>query len=208
MKMQPLDVLGVLYSSPRPGVTGLRFGWKTNDFFAWTQDMEEFRAGIREEIVAEAHHLALWIHRFPEIAFLIGTLWTRSLLIGLLCFIGANLLEIFRFYGVGASWFISQLSRLWGLVKPVFFLGAAILLWPSEKLLSTALLTFLVLQGGLSLITSVVSLVFLPITIRVANFFYGENPYQTDTAIHVTQTMSLVWVLDRWRKILGLAPRT
>ena len=57
IRMQFIDVSGIVYSSPRKGAVGLRLGWQVNEFTRWTNDLEALRPGAREEIVAEAHYL-------------------------------------------------------------------------------------------------------------------------------------------------------
>lgn len=140
MKMQPKDIMGSLYSSG-----GLRFGgFQTYQFLELTEELEKIRPGVREEIVGEAHYLAYWLHNFPEIAFFVGTIISRSFLVGILCFIGGYILEVARFYTFGASPLISQLCRLWNWVKIAFFIAVAILLWPEGKLLPIIFIAFLI----------------------------------------------------------------
>src|SRR5207247_9452135 len=80
MRMAALDVQGSLYSA-----RGLRFGgFQTAQFMTVTADLEARQSGIRAEIVAEAHHLVNWLHRFPEITFLVGAVATRSIPLRLL----------------------------------------------------------------------------------------------------------------------------
>lgn len=58
MKMQAIDSFGSLYSA-----AGLRFGgFQTEQFFEATEELENIRSGVREEIIAEAHCLVYWLH--------------------------------------------------------------------------------------------------------------------------------------------------
>lgn len=143
MKMEPRDVMGSLYSAG-----GLRFGgFQTADFLDATEPLEEKLPGIRERIVAEAHYLVFWLHKFPEIAFFFGIILYKSLSIALLLFVGAFALEIIRFYIFGASPFLSQLCRAWNWIKIPAFIIAATMLWPEGSFLPITLLVFLVLQN-------------------------------------------------------------
>jgi len=194
--MQPIDTAGSLYSSG-----GLRFGgFQTAQFISLTEELENARPGVNEEIIGEAHYLSCWSHRFPEIAFLFGTLSSRSLLIGCLCCIVGKVLEMLRFYVLGASPLISKLCRLWEWLKIPLFIGAAIWLWPEGKLLPIVFIIFLVLQGWFNLVSSVLM---LPITLflltRIYRIFGEQNPQ-----IHNMEAMSIQLVIDRWhRKLLG-----
>jgi len=191
MKMKPIDVMGSLYSKG-----GLRFGgFQTQQFLEVTEDIEELRPGVREEIVAEADSLIRWQHRFPEIAFLLGTVMTGSLLIGFLSFLGAYLIEILRFYTFGASPVLSRLCGLWGWVKWPLFLGAAILLWQQARMVSIVLITFLILQG-LFMLVSVIGM--FPIRAIIATLlfraFRKKHPH-----IHNMEGLAMQFVIDRWR---------
>jgi hypothetical protein len=91
--MQPVDALGSLYSAG-----GLRFGgFQTHQFIELTEELEELRPGVREEIVAEAHYLVYWLHRFPEISFFVGTSISQSLFIGCLAFLGGEAIKTKEF---------------------------------------------------------------------------------------------------------------
>lgn len=191
MKMQPVDTMGSLYSS-----AGLRFGgFQTSQFMELTEDLEELRPGVREEIVAEAHYLAFWLHRFPEIAFFFGTLFSRSLLVGSLCFVGAFLLEIFRFYILGASPFVSHLHRLWNWTRWPLFLGASLLLWPEGRIIPIVFMMFLILQGWAGLISTIVM---LPIKLTALTLLYRlsgkKRPHIYNMEGHAMQ-----YAIDRWR---------
>jgi hypothetical protein len=194
MKMRPVDAVGVLYSSG-----GIRFGgYQTSQFIDLTAELELIRPDAQEEIVAEAHYLAIWLHTFPAIAFLIGTVWTRSLLIGFLWFVGAFLFEAFRFYAFGASPVMSHLSRLWEWLKWPSFLISAILLWPEGWVIPLALVGFLILQGWLKVITTVL---FLPMRIGVA--YLGNRALlgiQFNEQQPAMEGLAMQWVIDRWQK--------
>lgn len=131
MRMQPIDAQGMLYSK-----RGLRFGWSTEEFFFWTEELEEKQSGAREEIVGETHHLAVWPHHFSEVPFLLGTLLayfpmhnpSLSLVVGFLCLIATLQFEIIRFYAAGTSRGLSYLSMIWVWIKWPSFLLAAIFL--------------------------------------------------------------------------------
>jgi hypothetical protein len=194
MKMQPIDTMGSLYSSG-----GLRFGgFQTDQFIELTKELENIRPGVREEIVGEAHYLSCWLHRFPEIAFFVGTLLSRSFPIGCLCFVSGHVLEMVRFYIFGASPFISKLCRSWDWTKIPLFIGAAILLWPAGKLLPIVLITFLILQGWFSFVSSVLMLpISLPILRWIYRTFGGQHPN-----IHNMEGMSMRLVIDRWHREL------
>jgi len=185
------DVMGCLYSA-----AGLRFGgFQTAQFLELTEDIEKLRPGVREKIVAEAHYLGLWLHKFPEIAFFFGTLFSRSLLIGSLCFVGAFLLEIFRFYTFGASFLVSYLCRLWNWIKFPLFLWSVIFLWPEGRLIPIVFVVFLILQGWFGIISTVVM---LPIRLLLATWLYRKfgkkHPH-----IHNMEGLAMQYVIDRWR---------
>lgn len=191
MKMQPVDTMGSLYSS-----AGLRFGgFRTSQFIELTEDLEELRPGVREEIVAEAHYLAFWLHRFPEIAFFFGTLVSRSLLVGFLCFVGAFLLEIFRFYTFGASPLLSHLHRLWNWIKWPLFIGASLLLWPEGRLIPLVFMIFLILQGWAGLIST---LGMLPIKLAILTLLYRLSGKKRPRIFNM-EGHAMQYVIDRWR---------
>src|SRR3990172_5456582 len=94
MKMQPVNVMGSLYSEG-----GLRFGgFQSEDFLDATKDLEVVHPGAREEIIAEAHYLVHWLNRFPEIAFVFGMLFAHSISAGAWLLVMASLAELARFY--------------------------------------------------------------------------------------------------------------
>jgi len=191
MRMQSKDAIGSLYSA-----RGLRFGgFQMAQFFEVTEDIEELRSGVREEIVAEAHYLAFWLHRFPEVAFFFGTLYFRSIYIGSLCFVGAFLFEILRFYTLGASPLVSHLCRFWSWIRVPLFVGAAILLWPEGKIIPIAFAIFLVFQGWLALLSAVVM---LPIRLFISTWIYrkfgDKQPH-----LHNMEGLAMQYVIDRWR---------
>lgn len=193
MRMQPKDAMGSLYSA-----RGLRFGgFQTAQFFEVTKDIEELRPGVQEEIIAEAYYLAFWLHSFPEVAFFFGTLFSRSILIGSFCFVGAFFLEMLRFYAFGASPFVSHLCRLWSWIRVLLFVGAAILLWPEGRLLPIAFVIFLILQGWFTIISTVVMLpIRIPISTWIYRTFGEKHPH-----IHNMEglAMQYVYVIDYWR---------
>lgn len=191
MRMQPKDAMGSLYSA-----RGLRFGgFQTAQFFEVTEDIEELRPGVRGEIVAEAHYLAFWLHSFPELSFFFGTLISRSLLIGSLCFVGAFITEILRFYVIGVSPLLSHLSRIWEWIRVPLFLGAAIVLWPEGRLIPIAFIIFLILQGWFGLISTVVMLpIRLPVSTWIHRRFGRRHPQ-----MHNMEGLTMQYVIDRWR---------
>ncbi len=192
--MQFIDVSGIAYSSPRKGAVGLRLGWPIKEFTRWTDDLEALRPGTREEIIAEAHYLINWRHRFAEMAFFFGSLWTHSSLVGLLCLAAALPLEDLRFTVFGASRFLSLLSRVWSWIRWPLFLGAAVFLWQEFETISVVFVIFVILQGLFNLITVIISFTLVPITSRIAPFLHEK----------VNSDFALPWITDRWRKELGL----
>lgn len=191
MRMQSKDAMGSLYSA-----RGLRFGsFQTAQFFEVTEDIEELRPGVQEEIIAEAHYLAFWLHSFPEVAFFFGSLFSRSLFFGFLCFVGAFFLEMLRFYTFGATPFVSHLCRLWSWIRVPLFVGAAILLWPEGKFLPIAFIIFLILQGWFTIITTVVMLpIRIPISTWIYRTFGEKHPH-----VHNMEGLAMQYVIDRWR---------
>lgn len=181
--------MGSLYSS-----RGLRFGgFQTAEFLEVTDDIEELRPGVREEIIAEAHYLVYWLHRFPEIAFFFGTLFSLSLLVGSICFVGAFLLETFRFHTFGASPFVSRLCWLWGWIKIPLFIGASILLWPEVKPISIVFVIFLILQGWLGIISAVVM---LPIRMLIATLLVSSYK---NARLSNMEGLTMQYIIYRWR---------
>ncbi|OGL52850.1 MAG: hypothetical protein A3G31_00430 [Candidatus Schekmanbacteria bacterium RIFCSPLOWO2_12_FULL_38_15] len=188
MKMEPRDVMGSLYSEG-----GLRFGgFQAADFLNATEPLEEKSPGIREKIVAEAHYLVFWLHKFPEIGFFFGIILYKSLWIALLLFVGVFVLEIIRFYIFGSSLFLSQACRTWNWVKIPIFIIAAISLWPEGSFLPITLLVFLVLQGWFDLIASVGMLPVRLIAGRIIYKKYGGH-------WHNMEGMAMNFVINRWR---------
>lgn len=188
MEMRPVDVEGILYSQ-----AGLRFGgFQTCDFFDATEPLEEKRPGIRQKIVAEAHYLVYWLHKFPEIAFFFGVVYFKSIWIGFLLFVCAFLVEIIRFYIFGSSLFLSYICRAWNLIKIPAFIVAAIILWPYGIFLSIALLSFLLIQGLFDLISS---LAMLPIRLFVGRLIYLKYGGH----FHNMEGMAMSFVINRWR---------
>lgn len=202
LKMPSVSVDGVLYSA-----RGLSFGWEAKDFLYWTSEWEEKRPGAREEIIAEAHHLALWPHRFSEAAFFVGTLYANlflqntflTIVVGLTCFVAAFHLEVIRFYSqgpAGTSRVLSYVSMTWGLLKWPAFLIAAATLYPQGKIISVAFVTFLILQGRFKLLTEALSPLRIAATSWIVNSIHGPAKNVT----YITEAMSLAWVIDRWRQ--------
>jgi hypothetical protein len=188
MKMKPRDVMGSLYSE-----SGLRFGgFQTGNFLNATEPLEEKSPGIREKIVAEAHYLVFWLHKFPEIGFFFGIILYKSLWIALLLFVGAFVLEIIRFYIFGSSLFLSQACRAWNWIKIPIFIIAAISLWAEGSFLPITLLVFLVLQGWLDLVASVGMLPARLVAGRIIYKKYGGH-------WHNMEGMAMNFVINRWR---------
>ena len=194
--MHPSDVMGCLYSQK-----GLRFGgFQTSEFISVTEPLESARPGVREEIVAEAHYLVHWLFNFSEIAFLSGMLIYKSVYIALLSFLAAFIIEIIRFYSIGPSVLLAQLSRLWGYARIPAFIIAAASLWSEERSLSYVLLTFLIVQGGLNLIGTVAM---LPIRIAAGRIVYKMMGGQW----HNLEGSAMYLVINRWRLKLFPADR-
>lgn len=192
MKMRALDVQGTLYSS-----AGFRFGgFQTHDFLTATAELESNRPGVREEIVAEAYHTCFWLHRFPEAAFLVGALVTRSIFISLVSFVIAYVLEIGRFYLFGTSLLVAHVSRLWSWLKLPIFVGAGISLFPEHTTLAVVLFVFLVLQGYLTILTTAVMLPLrLPLSTWILRTLGRDNPH-----IHNMEAMALTWSINKRRR--------
>ncbi len=206
VKMPSRDIQGVVHSA-----RGVNFGWATEDFDLWTSECEERRTGSREEIVAEAHHLAVWPHHFAEIAFIIGTLYASlfmdsglmSLVVGFLCLIAALQVEVIRFHSSETSRTLAYVSMAWGLLKWPVFVMAALHFWPHEKLISIVLVLFLIAQGWLRLITEALSPVRSAATGWVVKLLHVDETSLT----HVAEGLFLSRTIDRWRKELGLPPQ-
>lgn len=193
MRMQAVDVGGNLHSA-----AGLRFGgFQTHRFLAATAELEQHRPGVREEIIAEAHHTSWWLHRFPELTFLVAALVTQSILIGLLCFVIGYFLEIARFYTLGTSVFVAHVSRLWSWLKIPAFIAASVSLFPDHKATSIALLVFLLLQGYLSILSTVAMLPLrLPLSMWIVRTFGTHNPH-----VHNMEGMALTWSINKRRPV-------
>jgi hypothetical protein len=196
MEMPFNDVKGSLYSGG-----GLRFGgFQTSQFLDVTEPLETKLPGIREKVVGEAHYLAFWLHKFPEIAFFFGIILYKSLWIAFLFFIGAFILEIIRFYIFGSSLFLSHLCRFWNWAEIPAFIIAAIALWPEENSLSIILLGFLVIQGWFDLVASVGM---LPIRLVIGRLIYKKYGRHW----HNMEGMTISFVINRWRLKLFPADR-
>ena len=191
MSMPFNDFMGSIFSA-----FGLKFGgYQTSQFLELTEDIEKLRPGVRDKIVAEAHYLVNWEDRFPEVGFFLGTLISRSLLIGSLCFVGAYLLEILRFYTFGASPFVSHLCRLWSWIKIPLFIVAAILLWPHGKLIPIVLMLFLIVQGWFMFISTVAMF-----PIRLIIFFLIDKTIgEKDSYSNNIEGLAMHCVIYRWR---------
>lgn len=208
MRMQPMNVQGMVYSK-----RGLRFGWTTEEFCQWTEELEQKKKGAREEIVAEAHHLAVWPHHFAEVCFLVGVLISfflfrnslLSLIAGSLCLIAAFQFEVIRFYTAGTSPSLSYFSMIWASMKFPAFIGSAILMWPENKFLSVVLIVVVIVQGWLRLITA---LTMLPLRISATSWIVRRIYGEAEPITYVMESMSLAWVVDRWRKKHNLAVRS
>lgn len=211
MKMELRDISGSLYSSPHPSgkVVGIWFGgFQTADFLDATESLEEKRPGAREEIIAEAHYLVLWLHEFPNIGFLFGIIlgtgldnYLISLLLALLISAGCYMIESIRFYMFGASPLLSQLCRAWRWIKIPAFIIAAISLWPEDNFLSITLIVFLI-------VLSVVMLPIKAISGRIIQIIFSEkleNLYGSDW--YKMTALAMDFVINRWRLKLLPADR-
>lgn len=195
MRMSFRDVLGSIYSRK-----GLRFGgFQTIEFIAVTEELEVLRPGVREEVVAEAHYLACWIDRFPEIAFYVAFLESRSLLLALLISACAYVCEFIRFYLLGPSLFLSHVCRLWDWVKFPASVIVAVLLWPESRAASIIVLVFVAIQGWLSIVTCVI---FFPIRM-VGGSIVKTLLGHVHPTIYNYEGMALNHVIDRWRHKLA-----
>jgi len=133
--MKLVDISGNLYSSK-----GLKFGgFQTSNFIEVTEKLEEIKPGIIEEIIAEAHYLIFWLYRFPEIAFFLGIVFFKSILVALLLFSLAFILEIIRFYIFGTSVIIAHICRIWDWIKIPLFVITSVFLWTESSFLSIIL---------------------------------------------------------------------
>lgn len=204
-KIQFKDVDGVVYSLLGDDSLGVRFSdFQTAQFLELTEDIEKLQEGVRDKIVAEAHYLVSWLHRFPEIAFLFGIFFSHSSLIGFYYFIAAFLIEIFRFRVFGASRLASFLCLIWNRTKWPIFLILCLVLWPVNKILSLILVIFLIGQGMFMIIS--VALLFLMRVIVGTLAYYGLIIKDRRHWILHTEGLALLCVIDRWRMEL-LTPR-
>jgi hypothetical protein len=196
MKMEPRDVMGSLYSE-----AGLRFGgFQTTVFLDATEPIEEKKPGIRKRIVAEAHYLVHWLHKFPEIAFFFGIIFYESVWIALLLFVVAFIIEHIRFYIFGASPFLSQVCKIWNWMKIPIFIIASINLWHEGRVLSISLIVFLIIQGWFDIVSSIGMLPIKLIFVRIIYKIYGGH-------WHNTEGMAMSFVINRWRLKLFPADR-
>jgi hypothetical protein len=190
------DVMGSLYTH-----NGFRFGgFPTSKFLELTEDLEKLNLGIRERIIGEAFYLISWLDNFPEIAFFLGALFSKSVTTGFICFASAYILEFIRFYTFVASPLVIHLSRIWAKIKFPLFLVAIVLLWSKYHFIAVSFIVFLILQGWFKLISTVIM---LPIRLFLAKFLYkafgSVNPH-----IHNLEWMAIQYAINRWRKKLLL----
>ncbi len=196
--MKAIDIQGSLYSS-----AGLRFGgFPTQQFLEATEQLEYIKPGTRDQIIKEAHFTVQWLHKFPEVGFLIGVLWTKSILLALLIALGCYIFELFRAGFVFNSPISAVACQLWQFLKiPSYFLAAWIL-WPTSIWLSSWLIGFLIFQGWLSLLTTIM---FSPFRIIFATFLlrrFGDgNPhihnFEANAVAHIIQRLERQTVLQR-----------
>lgn len=198
MSMEPRDVDGILYSAG-----GLRFGgFQTSDFIDATEQLEQRRPGVREEIVGEAHYLVHWLHQFPGIVFFLAIIFSQSVWIALLLFVAAFVLEIIRFYIFGSSLFSPFLCRVWRWIKYPLFIIAAVVMWSENTLLSITLLVFVIIQGCFGLL-SIVGM--LPLKLTIAQIMakkYG-SPHWCNM-----EGMAMTFVINSWRQKLFPADKS
>lgn len=189
--MQPVDVQGVIYSSG-----GLRFGgFPTGRFLELTEDLEEIAPGVRDKIIAEAHYLAFWLHRFPELAFLIGILYSQSLIFGFILFIVAFGLEMFRFRIFGADPFVSFLCRSWDWFKWPLYFVSFLILWPINKFFLIPAIIFIVLEDFLGLFSTILlALVKIVGGTLAYRGFLVKNHW-----VLYLEYLALEYVIVRWR---------
>ena len=192
MKVRPVDVKGAIYSGK-----GLRFGgFTTAEFLELTERLEFVRPGAREEVIAEAHYLLYWLHRFPEIVFILTLAGSRSLLLSSAGFIGAYLIEYIRFYTFGPSRLLSLMCRGWEVVRIPLCIGVAVFLWSDSPKLSIALLAFLILQVWLNVISTIVLFPVRALLTYSVHSLFGAR----DRHVHNIEGLALKWVIDRWNQ--------
>lgn len=197
MKLTDPSGRGSLYSSPRPGVVGVWFGgWTEATFFHATEALEEKRPGVSEEIVAEAHYLVLWLHRFPQIGFFCGVVFFKSLSASFILFSVAFIFEYIRFYTFGASLLLSHLSRIWGYIKIPAFIIVAVSLWPQDIFIPIALAVFLVSS----------TVLMMPINLMASRFvhtlFSEKLATQYGKDWFKMTALAMDFVIHRWRLAL------
>jgi hypothetical protein len=187
--MEPVDIAGSLYDEK-----GLSFGgFRTSVFFEVTEGISIKKLGIRERIIAEAHYLVYWLNNFPEIIFLIGIIFFKSLWVGLFLFTMGFIFEKIRFYFFGASPLVSWFSMVWEWIKTPVLIVTAVLLWVGGyHFLSVVLMGFLVVQGWLSLI-SLIGM--LPLDILITGIARRKRGRQWGN----TQSLALNFVINYWR---------
>lgn len=188
--MKAIDIEGSLYSS-----AGLRFGgFPIQQFLEATEQLEHIKPGTRDQIIKEAHFTVQWLHKFPEIGFLIGVFWTKSILLALLIALGCYIFELFRAGFVGDKPLSAIACQLWKFLKIPAYLLAAWIFWYTNTWLSYWLVGFLIFQGWFSLLTTIV---FSPLRIIFATFLlrrFGDNNhhihnFEANAVIHIIQRL-------------------
>ena len=164
-----------------------------------TAPFEAVRPGVREEIVGEAHYMAFWVDRFPEIAFFAALLESRSIPLALLICACAYLSEIIRFYALGPSLLLSHACRLWDRAKLPLAVTAAIFLWPESRTLAITLVAFVVIQGWTSIVTAGV---FTPISLATLSVVKKLLSHRHPQVWNF-EGMVLSAVIDRWSQKLA-----
>ena len=190
--MKAIDIQGSLYSS-----AGLRLGgFPTQQFLEATEQLEQTRPGTRDRIIKEAHFTVKWLHAFPEIGFLIGVLWTKSVLLALIIALGCYIFELVRAGFVGDSPISAIACQLWKFLKIPAYLLAAWILWHTSAWLSSWLIIFLIFQGWFSLLTSIV---FSPFRIIFATYLlrrFGDDNHH----IHNFEANAVAYIIQRLEK--------
>ena len=195
MRMKHVDNVGAIYSS-----SGVRFGgFQTAEFLVATESLESLRPGVREEIIAEAHYLVNWLHRFPEVVFVLGLLLAHSLMGAFLLFVVAYVMEYARFYVLGPSRLVSSLCRSWEWIKVPVCLLVAVLLWNTSRVQAVATVVFLLAQGWLTLGTTVV---LFPVRLLLNTALYRRFSH-LHPQIHNTEGIALMEVIGSWTRRLN-----
>jgi len=189
LRMPFKNVMGSMYSA-----SGLRFGgFQTSDFLTATEILEKKHLVTREKIVAETNYLVFWLHEFPEVAFFLGIIFYKNIWAALLLFVIAFIVEIIRFYLMGASEFLSKICRFWRWIKlPVFVITALIFWSEGRSSLSLILAIFLIIQGWLNLVVSIGLFPIRLITARIVHKRYGAH-------WHNMEGMAMSFVINKWK---------